>query len=139
MTNVTVPSIQDFDPVARTAKYTECIVRANGVDPVTGVNTGTIDVTTPLTFFYVQGGGAGGIPGPNPRVLVDQIALLGDGTRVLRWRPGVLQATETSQPWSIRITAPPGTNQITQMGTTPPPADVSGVTPVGVETDTQPV
>ncbi len=138
MTNFLPPVISDFDPTLRGARYTECVAHGNGVDPTTGINTGTIDVTTPLTFFYVQGGGAGGVPGPNPRVLVDQVAILGDGTRVLRWRPGVLQPTDTNQPWSVRITAGTGTNQITQTGTTPPPPDVSGLSPTGGETDTQP-
>lgn len=133
MTNFTPPQITDFDPAARGPKYTKVVVMANGVDPATGINTPSVDLTTPLVFTYVQGGGV------NPAVLADQVAITAAGERVIRWRPGVLQPGDTSKPWSVRMTvASNGVNQVTQGGSTPPPPEFSGVNPSGGETDTPP-
>jgi len=132
MTNFTPAPINDFDPTTRAPKFTAVLVESNGVDPNTGVNTPSVDITTPLVFTFVQGGGS------SPAVRVTQSGIASNGARVVRWDPGVLQPTDTSKPWSVRISVPGGTNQVTQTGTTPPPPDFSGVNPTGGETDQPP-
>ncbi|HET9893254.1 MAG TPA: hypothetical protein VFQ42_22440 [Mycobacterium sp.] len=128
----TPPAI-NFDPATRAAQYAEVTVTANAVDPVTGANPGAIDRDTPLTFTYLQGGADGATPAA---VTITQIAVTQDGARVLRFAPGVVQ---TAQPWSVRISAAGRTGTVTFTGTSPAPADVSGVSWNGVgPTGTQP-
>lgn len=136
MTNFTTPPIADFDPAGRGPKYTTVLVQANGVDPNTGINTPSVDQTTPLVFSYNQGAASGS--GGTPAVLVDQVAIAANGARVIRWRPGVLQPAASAQPWSVRISVPNTVNFVTQGGTTPPPPEFSGVAPGAAESDTQP-
>lgn len=133
----TLPPIT-FDPTTRAAQYIEAVVLANAVDPVTGVNPGTPDLTTPLTFTYLSGGPSGSTPAAATITEIAQV----DGARVLRIAPGpLLGPVPGGGPaftWSIRISAAGRTGTLTVSGSTPPVADVSGVSWNGVGPQTTP-
>jgi len=120
----TDPPTINFDAVTRNPVYAEVVVTANAVDPATGSNPGSIDTSTTLTFDFLQGG-----PGPAPAAV--NITEIGQaaGARVLRFAPGI---TTSGQPWSVRVSAAGRTGTVTFSGTTPAPADVSGVSWNGV-------
>jgi len=88
--NITVSA---FDPAARAPFYQEVMVASDNVEPVTGVNTGTPDTTTPLDFAISSQTHSG------PVVLIAQVGIVPDGSpnagaRILRIAPGVLRVTD---------------------------------------------
>ncbi len=111
------------------AEYLEFVVTANSVDPVSGVNTAAVDLTTPLTFTAIQGS----VNGASATVTFAQVAMLPDGTRVVRIAAGNLQPGSPPAPWSVRVGASgrTATSQVT--GTSIPAPDLSGVSWNGVD------
>lgn len=124
----TDPPAINFDPFTRAAQYVEVIVTANSVDPVTGSNPGAVDTTTALTYTYLQGGATDTTPAAVTFTEIAQVA----GARVLRLAPGVLAIGGGGSPWSVRVSAAGRSGNVTFTGSTPAPADISGVAWNGV-------
>jgi hypothetical protein len=97
------------------------VVTANSVDPNTGVNTGAVDTTTPLTFEYVQGG-----PGDPTTAAVTASVDPGNNRRVICTAANI-QPGQSDRPWSLRVKANGRTSWTVASGTSSAAPDVSGV------------
>lgn len=116
MSNPPPITIHPGAPVAFTV-----VVTANSVDPATGINSGSVDTTTPLIFEYLQGGPADPA-GPAVIASVDPA----NNRRVI-CTSGPLQPGQSDRPWSFRVKAAGRTTFLTASGMSQAAPDVSGV------------
>lgn len=102
------------------------VVTQNSVDPATGINSGAVDTTTPLTFEYLQGGPSDPA-GPAVTASVDPAS-----NRRVICTSGPLQAGASDRPWSFRVKAAGRTAFLTASGMSQAAPDISGVSWDGV-------